>query len=235
MGVSSRKEITFFIQRTFHDCHQKKTIYAFPNHFLIKCLPCKIHTCYKQVHRGNLKEYIKNIENKKLSSKDGLNVKQQFNGSHNTTTQIIAKSLKSPKQEVGDADELSTIFKKFDTKYKTDSEKESSENIDDNCVGSGGGYDDDNNYEDDGAREQSPPSQDSPNTEDSSSSVPKPMPRTSRNNSLQDSTGQQQQPLVVEANKVMPKPRPRTTASAYKVCEFVVAAQIVSMFISFFL
>lgn len=210
----------------------KKTIYDFPTHFLIKCLPCKIHTCNKQVHRGNLKEYIKNIENKKLSSKDGINVKQQFNGSHNTTTQIIAKSLKSPKQEVGDADELSTIFKKFDTKYKTDSEKESSENIDDNCVGSGG-YDDDNNYEDDGAREPSPPSQDSPNTEDSSSSVPKPMPRTSRNNSLQDSTGQQQ-PLAVEPNKVMPKPRPRTTASAYKVCEFVVAAQIVSIVYQFF-
>lgn len=146
-----------------------------------------------KIHRGNLKEYIKNIENKKLN-----------NGSHTIppttppTQQIIAKSLKSPKQEVVETDELSNIFKKFDSKYKTDSEKECGE---DNMM-----------HDDDGGS----PSQDSPNTEDSSSSVPKPMPRTSRNNSLQDSMPN----LPMDANKVMPKPRPRTTASAYKVCDF---------------
>ncbi|XP_073834070.1 coronin isoform X2 [Musca autumnalis] len=162
------------------------------------------------IHRGNLKEYIKNIENKKLTHDDKQ--QQQFNGSHPNnpvTQQIIAKSLKSPKQEVVETDELSNIFKKFDSKYKTDSEKES--------AGGGGcvGYDDDNNLHDDESghgREHSPPSQDSPITEDSSSSVPKPMPRTSRNNSLQDSMPN----LPMDANKVMPKPRPRTTASAYK-------------------
>ncbi|XP_013109515.2 coronin-7 isoform X1 [Stomoxys calcitrans] len=168
------------------------------------------------IHRGNLKEYIKNIENKKLSLDDKQlkQQQQQLNGSHNANTQIIAKSLKSPKQEVVEVDELSTIFKKFDAKYKTDSEKESTGDMDEN----GGRYDDDNNDEEDGAREHSPhsSSQDSPNTEDSSSSVPKPMPRTSRNNSLQDTLSGQQQPLSVEANKVLPKPRPRTTATAYK-------------------
>lgn len=172
------------------------------------CLP---HFFNKKVHRGNLKEYIKNIENKKASTEDA-NKKQQHlnNGCHNAS-QIIAKSLKSPKLEVvGDSDELSTIFKKFDSKYKTDSEKESAYNNDA----------DDGDYDSGGAQEQkTPPSQDSPNTEDSPSSVPKPMPRTSRNNSLQDSNQQQ---LGQDAPSILPKPRPRTSAGAYKVCPFVV-------------
>ncbi|XP_023292449.2 coronin-7 isoform X1 [Lucilia cuprina] len=160
------------------------------------------------IHRGNLKEYVKNIENKKLVLiDDKLNKKQHLNGCHNNPQQIIAKSLKSPKQEVVDGgedfqkDELSTIFKKFDTKYKTDSEKEMI-------------MADDSHEGDGGAQQITPPSEDSPNTEDSSSSsVPKPMPRTSRNNSLPDAQ-QPQSPL--ESNNVIPKPRPRTSAGAYK-------------------
>lgn len=154
-----------------------------------------------------MKEYIKNIENKKLllQQDEKNNKKQHLNGCHNIPQQIIAKSLKSPKQEAVDADdyqkdELSTIFKKLDAKYKTDSEKEMM--IEDNNEGDGG------------AQQKSPPSEESPNTEDSSSSsVPKPMPRTSRNNSLPDTQPQSPQ----DSNSVIPKPRPRTSAGAYKV------------------
>ena len=116
--------------------------------------------------------------------------------------------MKSPKQEVVDTedfqkDELSTIFKKFDAKYKTDSEKDNSNVIVEESNEDGGGM-----------QQYSPPSENSPNTEDSSSSsVPKPMPRTSRNNSLPDA--QLQSPM--EPPNVMPKPRPRTSATAYKV------------------
>lgn len=136
--------------------------------------------------------------------------KQHLNGCHNIPQQIIGKVLlKSPKQEVVDdgddfhKDELSTIFKKFDAKYKTDSEKEMAAN--------------ENNESDMGGnQEHSPPSINSPNTEDSSSSsVPKPMPRTSRNNSLQDAAQPQS---ALDSNAITPKPRPRTSAGAYKVC-----------------
>uniref|UniRef100_A0A1A9V0J8 Coronin n=1 Tax=Glossina austeni TaxID=7395 RepID=A0A1A9V0J8_GLOAU len=147
------------------------------------------------VHRGNLKEYIRNIENK-LKHVNGCAPDNQI---------ISKKKINKEEDMVIDQqkrDELATIMRKFDSKYKTDSEKDNK--------GEEGMINTD----------ASSPLQnvESPNTDESSSNnastAPTPMPRTSRNNSLPDSG---QLTNAGGGNNIMPRPRPRTTTpGAYK-------------------
>uniref|UniRef100_A0A1A9W972 Coronin n=1 Tax=Glossina brevipalpis TaxID=37001 RepID=A0A1A9W972_9MUSC len=141
------------------------------------------------VHRGNLKEYIKNIENK-LKHVNGC-------GPDN---QIISKRTITKEEEAAidqqKKDELTAIMRKLDSKYKTDSEKDNKAgevmlNTDESSVLA--------NIE-----SFNPDESNSNNI----STTPTPMPRTSRNNSLPDSG---QLTNTDGGNHIIPRPRPRTT------------------------
>ncbi|XP_054728049.1 coronin-7 isoform X1 [Anastrepha obliqua] len=207
------------------------------------------------VHRGNLNDLIKNIENKKVSNKtpplkspsnamESGNLLQQRNGNGKNHFQMktsignekdgsvkallhdhsISESEKV--EEVGGAGfTKSELIRKFDNKYKTDSEKDfkeleltrrfSRESPADESTGSS---------EDATTDLSSPPQQQQREREGSSGSVgsgvtspPRPMPRTSRNNSLGDAATTGAFASGAGGDEVMPRPRPRTTAaSAYK-------------------
>lgn len=131
------------------------------------------------------------------------------NGNTNDTT-IIPKKTKFKQQNVVDlsAVELNEIMKKFDLKYKTDSEKDSKVTLVDSHIVS----------------ESSPPPtslslNDSSNSNSEGNSVtsaPTPMPRTSRNNSLVETVAQSS--AIAGDGSAPPKPKPRTTtSSSYKV------------------
>ncbi|XP_036319529.1 coronin-7 isoform X1 [Rhagoletis pomonella] len=211
------------------------------------------------VHRGNLNDLIKNIENKKLSNKTPTlkspsnavvsgNVLQQRNGS-GTNNFSLKTSIGSDKDgsvktrlndhnvsesekvdEVGGAGfTKADLIRKFDNKYKTDSEKDfkdselsrrfSRESPADESTGS--------SEETSNATAtdlSSPQQQQQREREGSSGSVgsgvtspPRPMPRTSRNNSLGDAATTATIVSGIGGDEVTPRPRPRTTAaSSYK-------------------
>ncbi|XP_067641651.1 coronin-7 isoform X2 [Eurosta solidaginis] len=205
------------------------------------------------VHRGNLNDLIKNIENKKVSKKKSplkspstnatvsTNVLQQQHQQRNSNgnnhfsmkTNIenaggdIRKLHEKTNQVVGGT--KSDLIPKFDNKYKTDSEKDAKEtelmrrfSRESPADDSTGSSEDASNAT---ATDLSSPQQQQRDREGSCGSIgsggitspPRPMPRTSRNNSLGDTVCSAQAASSVGGDEVMPRPRPRTTAaSAYK-------------------
>ncbi|KAH8354729.1 hypothetical protein KR084_004466 [Drosophila pseudotakahashii] len=192
------------------------------------------------IHRGNLSDFVKNLENQRAKSNTTgkpptnqqakrndnehfvmLNKGNNFeekNGNDNSNSESNGKkSTPSQSQQSQQDGECSELIRKFEAKYKVDSEKEKVANA----------YAQSQSQEDD---KESPTEQEhsTGSSEEHSShssggldnhsasgshSPPKPMPRTSRNNSLpeaSDSAGE-------SSSTTTPRPRPRTTAaSAYK-------------------
>ncbi|XP_055843169.1 coronin-7 isoform X2 [Episyrphus balteatus] len=170
------------------------------------------------VHRGNLKSVVLNIENKKsLEAK-----KQQQNGRHASTTPVVVTAVKNDlrfndkSDNNKDDDELlalsrNDIMKKFDSKYKSDTDNKNISSIRKRAVSPQNG---DNNHEEPPRMVSHNSSQESPeescSSDHSITSPPKPMPRTSRNNSLPDSQHS-------SSSDETPRPKPRTTTpSSYK-------------------
>ncbi|XP_039959760.1 coronin-7 isoform X1 [Bactrocera tryoni] len=209
------------------------------------------------VHRGNLSDLIKNIENKKVCNKTptlkspnnamvSSNVlQQQRNGNGNKhfsmKTSIENEKDDNEKARLHDSNASETekaeeqigtvgftkseLLRKFDNKYKTDSEKDgkdtelmrrfSRESPADESTGSSEDASIAN------AADLSSPQQQQREREGSSGSVgsgvtspPRPMPRTSRNNSLGDAATTAALASGGGGDEVMPRPRPRTTAAA---------------------
>ncbi|XP_068139744.1 coronin-7 isoform X1 [Drosophila tropicalis] len=186
------------------------------------------------IHRGNLSDFIRNLENQK-SKRQQLPQQQQSEkpstAAPNDNEQFVlfrksqhqnfeekngndnGHTNESRKQK--DSMECSELIRKFEAKYKTDSEKDRGQELDgwlhkekesptehEHSMGSSeealssGGMDN--------------------NSASSSNSPPKPMPRTSRNNSLPEVVGGGSI-SAGEADNGTPRPRPRTTAAqAYK-------------------
>ncbi|XP_041674405.1 coronin-7 isoform X2 [Drosophila eugracilis] len=183
------------------------------------------------IHRGNLSDFVKNLENQRAKSNTTakpipnqqakrndnehfvmLNKGNNFeekNGNDNSNESNGKKNTPSQSQPDGECSEL---IRKFEAKYKVDSEKEKAH-------GYAQSQEDDNQSPTEqehstGSSEEVSSSGGLDNHSASGShSPPKPMPRTSRNNSLpeaSDSAGE-------SGSTNTPRPRPRTTAaSAYK-------------------
>ncbi|KAH8266238.1 hypothetical protein KR038_004322 [Drosophila bunnanda] len=176
------------------------------------------------IHRGNLSDLVKNLENqrskgsantiatKPLAKRNdnehfvmlskGNNFEEK-NGNDNSNQSNGKKGGMLPAQSQPDG-ECSELIRKFEAKYKVDSEKEKAQSQS-------------QSQEDD---KESPTEQEhstgsseevSSSAASGSHSPPKPMPRTSRNNSLpeaaSDSAGE-------NSGSGTPRPRPRTTAAA---------------------
>ncbi|KAH8245350.1 hypothetical protein KR032_009380 [Drosophila birchii] len=169
------------------------------------------------IHRGNLSDLVKNLENQRSKGTKPLakrndnehfvmlskgNNFEEKNGNDNSN-QSNGKKGSGGAQSQPDG-ECSELIRKFEAKYKVDSEKEKAQ-----CQAQ--------SQEDD---KESPTEQEhstgsseevSSSAASGSHSPPKPMPRTSRNNSLpeaaSDSAGENN-------GSGTPRPRPRTTAAA---------------------
>lgn len=182
-----------------------------------------------------MKDFIKNLENRKTTAKkNNQHISQKRNGQHTETTpKKVITSLESAKKNYGsngnnsDGDDhrvltKNDIIRKFDTKYKIDSEKDTKrEEIvqkTENFRNYGHFSIEDNNCNEESPADESYGSEEtststsSPQQNDSAATTPpKPMPRTSRNNSLPDSSQS-------SVDEVVPRPRPRTNANTtYKV------------------
>ncbi|XP_017054931.1 coronin-7 isoform X2 [Drosophila ficusphila] len=186
------------------------------------------------IHRGNLSDFVKNLENQRAKSttigkptpnqqakrndnehfvmlNKGNNFEEK-NGNDNSNESNGKKGTTPSQSQCQPDGECSELIRKFEAKYKVDSEKEKA-------------HAHAQSQEDD---KESPTEQEhsTGSSEEHSSSggldnhsasgshsPPKPMPRTSRNNSLpeaSDSAGE-------SSSTTTPRPRPRTTAaSAYK-------------------
>ncbi|XP_037724371.1 coronin-7 isoform X1 [Drosophila subpulchrella] len=183
------------------------------------------------IHRGNLSDFVKNLENQRAKSNTigkpipsqpakrndnehfvmlnkGNNFEEK-NGNDNSSESNGKKSTPSQSQPDGECSEL---IRKFEAKYKVDTEKEKA-----NAYAQSQEDDKESPTEQEhstGSSEEVSSSGGLDNHSASGShSPPKPMPRTSRNNSLpeaSDSAGE-------SSSTTTPRPRPRTTAaSAYK-------------------
>lgn len=214
------------------------------------------------MHRGNLNDLIKNIENKKVSNKTppqqtlkspsnpmvAGNVVQQRNGGTGNKHFAMKTSIENDKEDIVKTSETekteedhvvsvgftkSELLRKFDNKYKTDSEKDCKETELSRRFSRESPADESTGSSEDAsiatAGDLSSPSQHQQQhreREGSSGSVgsgvtspPRPMPRTSRNNSLGDAATTAAVTGGVAGDEVTPRPRPRTTAAAaYKVC-----------------
>ncbi|XP_039499560.1 coronin-7 isoform X1 [Drosophila santomea] len=181
------------------------------------------------IHRGNLSDFVKNLENQRAKSNTTGKPNQQAkrndnehfvmlnkgnnfeekNGNDNSNDSNGKKSIPSQSQPDGECSEL---IRKFEAKYKVDSEKEKA-----HAYAQSQEDDKESPTEQEhstGSSEEVSSSGGLDNHSASGShSPPKPMPRTSRNNSLpeaSDSAGE-------SSSTNTPRPRPRTTAaSAYK-------------------
>ncbi|ALC48689.1 pod1 [Drosophila busckii] len=200
------------------------------------------------IHRGNLSDFAKNIENLKASKSKSLNpsqnqyqkpaapsAKRQNDNEHfvmlrkcnngeekngnNDNHEKQRQTQTQTQTQTKDECSLSQfeLIRKFESKYKTDSEKDAVNMQSTHC--------------DD---KESPTEHSTGSSEEASSSValdtnsasgthspPKPMPRTSRNNSLQETgatTPQSGSGSVSGGDSAgesnTPRPRPRTTAAA---------------------
>ncbi|XP_030380973.1 coronin-7 isoform X1 [Scaptodrosophila lebanonensis] len=187
------------------------------------------------VHRGNLSDFVKNIENQKAKIKTQKPTAVQSGnvgiGKRNDNDHFVMlrKCNNYPEEKNGNDNSNNTngkknpecslsqseLIRKFDNKYKTESEKDGhedeKESPTENSTGSSeeasssGGLDN--------------------NSACGNNSPPKPMPRTSRNNSLPETNNPQSSGSVAggvggansgggevgESNT--PRPRPRTTAT----------------------
>ncbi|XP_020715431.1 coronin-7 isoform X2 [Ceratitis capitata] len=209
------------------------------------------------VHRGNLNDLIKNIENKKVSNKTppqqtlkspsnpmvAGNVVQQRNGGTGNKHFAMKTSIENDKEDIVKTSETekteedhvvsvgftkSELLRKFDNKYKTDSEKDCKETELSRRFSRESPADESTGSSEDAsiatAGDLSSPSQHQQQQrerEGSSGSVgsgvtspPRPMPRTSRNNSLGDAATTAAVTGGVAGDEVTPRPRPRTTAAA---------------------
>ncbi|XP_070074392.1 coronin-7 isoform X2 [Drosophila takahashii] len=183
------------------------------------------------IHRGNLSDFVKNLENQRAKSQTTaakrndnehfvmLNKGNNFeekNGNDNSSESNGKKSTASQSQQSQPDGECSELIRKFEAKYKVDSEKEKAANAyaqsqeDDKespteQEHSTGSSEEHSSHSSGGGMDN--------HSASGSHSPPKPMPRTSRNNSLpeaSDSAGE-------SSSTTTPRPRPRTTAaSAYK-------------------
>ncbi|KAL7744975.1 hypothetical protein ACLKA6_007244 [Drosophila palustris] len=186
------------------------------------------------IHRGNLSDFIKNIENQRakgkssnqksaapsvkrndnehfmmLRSKCNNGEEKNGNGNENNGSSCNDKKMNQPcpNPNKGQAEECSLsqseLIRKFEAKYKTDSEKDvqvdEKESPTEHSTGS--------------SEEASSSGALDTNSASGSHSPPKPMPRTSRNNSLPEATTPGSGgDSAGEGNT--PRPRPRTTAAA---------------------
>ncbi|XP_034490878.1 coronin-7 isoform X1 [Drosophila innubila] len=181
------------------------------------------------IHRGNLSDFIKNIENQRakgkssnqksaapsvkrndnehfmmLRSKCNNGEEKNGNGTENNDKKMTHPN---PNPNKGQTEECSLsqseLIRKFEAKYKTDSEKDvqvdEKESPTEHSTGS--------------SEEASSSGALDTNSASGSHSPPKPMPRTSRNNSLPEATTPGSGgDSAGEGNT--PRPRPRTTAAA---------------------
>ncbi|KAM8720159.1 hypothetical protein ACLKA7_006238 [Drosophila subpalustris] len=188
------------------------------------------------IHRGNLSDFIKNIENQRakgkssnqksaapsvkrndnehfmmLRSKCNNGEEKNGNGNENNGSSCNDKKMNqpspNPNPNKGQTEECSLsqseLIRKFEAKYKTDSEKDiqvdEKESPTEHSTGS--------------SEEASSSGALDTNSASGSHSPPKPMPRTSRNNSLPEATTPGSGgDSAGEGNT--PRPRPRTTAAA---------------------
>ncbi|EDV91711.1 coronin-7 isoform X2 [Drosophila grimshawi] len=180
------------------------------------------------IHRGNLNDFIKNIENQKTKSKNQnlnqckiaaatstkrndnehfvLQVRKCNNGEEKNGNESNAATATNEKQRSVHATtecslSQSELIRKFEAKYKTDSEKEPPCQVDEK--------ESPTEHSTGSSEEASSSAALDTNSASGSHSPPKPMPRTSRNNSLPEATSCDS---AGECNT--PRPRPRTTAAA---------------------
>ncbi|KAH8289104.1 hypothetical protein KR054_000406 [Drosophila jambulina] len=166
------------------------------------------------IHRGSLSDLVKNLENQRSKGTKPLakrndnehfvmlskgNNFEEKNGNDNRDSSNQSNGKKGGGQSQPDG-ECSELIRKFEAKYKVDSEKEKAQSQEDE-------------KESPTEQEHSTGSSEevSSSAASGSHSPPKPMPRTSRNNSLpeaaSDSAGE-------NSGGGTPRPRPRTTAAA---------------------
>ncbi|XP_037938677.1 coronin-7 isoform X2 [Teleopsis dalmanni] len=167
------------------------------------------------IHRGNLNEFKKNIEN--ISNKDIILSKAvtsiNCNGFQCSNEHINDKKLLQYEKKVdkkSETDDVSFLISKNDTrktnesKYKTDSEKDNSRSNQESIA------DISLECENEQINSTNLLYQLQLDSNSSATIPPKPMPRTSRNNSLPDA-------VHLSSDDVIPTPRPRIAAiSSYK-------------------
>ncbi|CAD7091004.1 unnamed protein product [Hermetia illucens] len=150
------------------------------------------------IHRGKLNELIRNLANSKST--------QNGNGTYPSENADVVKKDSSDGRTP-----YKVNVKKFENKYKTDSEKDEplfKSALYRKHLDADGDINTDRNDSDqigDTQHDQGFGNSDIIN------SPPKPLPRTSRTNSVPDYTQ-----CLNEDTSATPRPRPRTTASAYK-------------------
>ncbi|KAH8420102.1 hypothetical protein KR009_005811 [Drosophila setifemur] len=177
------------------------------------------------IHRGNLSDLVKNLENQRSKShttakplakrndnehfvmlSKGNNFEEK-NGNDNSNQSNGKKTQSQPDGE------CSELIRKFEAKYKVDSEKEPKANVHAQSQEDEKESPTEQEHSTGSSEEASSSGGLDTHSASGSHSPPKPMPRTSRNNSLpeaSDSAGE-------SSTTNTPRPRPRTTAaSAYK-------------------
>ncbi|EDW06284.2 uncharacterized protein Dmoj_GI21649 [Drosophila mojavensis] len=188
------------------------------------------------IHRGNLSDFVKNLENLKAKGKTQnqhqkpattsmakrndnehfvmlrkCNNGEERNGNGNAgdcNEKRLHQAKVQPKEEC--SLNQSELIRKFEAKYKTDSEKDQQaqqlhHHLDDK--------DSPTEHSTGSSEEASSSAALDTNSPSGSHSPPKPMPRTSRNNSLPESTTPQSG-SGGDSECNTPRPRPRTTAAA---------------------
>ncbi|XP_017870052.1 PREDICTED: coronin-7 isoform X1 [Drosophila arizonae] len=188
------------------------------------------------IHRGNLSDFVKNLENLKAKGKTQnqhqkpattsmakrndnehfvmlrkCNNGEERNGNGNASDcneKRLHQAKVQPKEEC--SLNQSELIRKFEAKYKTDSEKDQQaqqlhHHLDDK--------DSPTEHSTGSSEEASSSAALDTNSPSGSHSPPKPMPRTSRNNSLPESTTPQSG-SGGDSECNTPRPRPRTTAAA---------------------
>ncbi|XP_001966209.3 coronin-7 isoform X1 [Drosophila ananassae] len=177
------------------------------------------------IHRGNLSDLVKNLENLRSKGSTGngkrndnehfvmLSMEKNGNDTGNDQSQNGQKKMMAttPSQPDGECSEL---IRKFEAKYKVDmapAHAAGQSHVQHSQEGDKESPTDQEHST--GSSEEASSSRGLDNTVSGGNSPPKPMPRTSRNNSLpeaSDSAGE-------SSGAATPRPRPRTTAaSAYK-------------------
>ncbi|XP_034100927.1 coronin-7 isoform X1 [Drosophila albomicans] len=178
------------------------------------------------IHRGNLSDFVKNLENQRAKGKchvvmlrskcdekngNGNNGNANANGNNGNGNESHNNSDSSNNTKKNNSQECSLsqseLIRKFEAKYKTDSEKDIVHQVDEK--------ESPTEHSTGSSEEASSSAGLDTNSASGSHSPPKPMPRTSRNNSLPEATtpqGSSGGDSAGEGNT--PRPRPRTTAAA---------------------
>ncbi|XP_017030540.1 coronin-7 isoform X3 [Drosophila kikkawai] len=178
------------------------------------------------IHRGNLSDLVKNLENQRskgstkpmakrndnehfvMLSKGNNFEEKNGNDNSNQSNQSNGKKVAQSQPD----GECSELIRKFEAKYKVDSEKEKAQSQSQS-------QEDDKESPTEHEHSTGSSEEVSSSAASGSHSPPKPMPRTSRNNSLpeaaSDSAGENNSGSG--SGSGTPRPRPRTTAAgSYK-------------------